>query len=300
MAHEHSGPVRPDRILLATDLSHRCDRALDRAVELARRWDVDLVIVHALERPSDLTTPNPSLEAPAWLAPGDRPLKVERRLRRDLPLLDVRTSIVVQESRPVDLVLETAGENGADLIVTGVARDRSFEKLLLGGTVDALIRDAPNPLLVVKDRARRPYRKVVVPVDFTDASLYALQAVAVLFPEAELAVFHGADAPYAGLMDSTRYRDDMREGATADCRAFLARSGLPDDLRDRARVIVDVGPPDQLLAAYIEEADSDLVVVGAKGRSRLFDVVIGSTARAILSAAPCDVLVVRAPATDDV
>lgn len=296
MAQQHAGPVRPERILLATDLSHRCDRALDRAVELARRWDGDLVIVHALERPSDLGAEQQSKDMPFWLAPQDRPLKVERRLRRDLPIHDVRTTIVVKEGRPAALVMETAGQRQTDLIVTGVARDNSFEKLLLGGTVDALLRDARNPLLVVRDRAHQPYRQVIVPVDFTESSRYALQSAALLFPEAALTVFHGTDAPYAGLMDSTRYLDDMREGATADCHTFLDRAGLPDDIRARTGIVVEVGAPDQLLASYIERSDVDLVVLAAHGRGRLYDVIIGSTARAILNTAPCDVLLLRAPA----
>jgi len=39
----------PKKVLLATDLSARSDRALDRATQLARQWDAGLVVVHALE-----------------------------------------------------------------------------------------------------------------------------------------------------------------------------------------------------------------------------------------------------------
>jgi len=38
----------PKAILLATDLSARCDRALDRAALLASEWQAQLIIVHAL------------------------------------------------------------------------------------------------------------------------------------------------------------------------------------------------------------------------------------------------------------
>lgn len=40
--------TRP-RILLATDLSSRTDRALDRAAQLARQWGGELLVCHALE-----------------------------------------------------------------------------------------------------------------------------------------------------------------------------------------------------------------------------------------------------------
>src|SRR3546814_10836206 len=43
-------PARPRRILMATDLSARCDRALDRAVQLSTQWQVPLQVVHAAPR----------------------------------------------------------------------------------------------------------------------------------------------------------------------------------------------------------------------------------------------------------
>jgi nucleotide-binding universal stress UspA family protein len=38
-----------DRILLATDLSARSDRAMDRAMMLAKRENAELVVLHVLE-----------------------------------------------------------------------------------------------------------------------------------------------------------------------------------------------------------------------------------------------------------
>lgn len=39
----------PHRILLASDLSSRGDRALDRAAQLAQQWGAELLILHAIE-----------------------------------------------------------------------------------------------------------------------------------------------------------------------------------------------------------------------------------------------------------
>lgn len=46
-------PPYPKTILCTTDLSSRCDRALDRAAMLACDWQARLVVVHALETASD-------------------------------------------------------------------------------------------------------------------------------------------------------------------------------------------------------------------------------------------------------
>src|SRR3546814_9493749 len=45
----------PRRMALATDLSHRCDRALDRALLVARAWQAELTVIHALAPPETMT-----------------------------------------------------------------------------------------------------------------------------------------------------------------------------------------------------------------------------------------------------
>ena len=47
----------PETILLATDLSSRCDRALDRAADLAKRWRARLVVLTVLEPDAAGTCP---------------------------------------------------------------------------------------------------------------------------------------------------------------------------------------------------------------------------------------------------
>ena len=49
---------KPRSILLATDLTPVCDRAFDRAVQLAAEWDAELIACHVIKaislRPGDL------------------------------------------------------------------------------------------------------------------------------------------------------------------------------------------------------------------------------------------------------
>jgi nucleotide-binding universal stress UspA family protein len=42
----------PKRLLLATDLTPACDRAFDRAVQLAAAWKADLTVCHVVEASS--------------------------------------------------------------------------------------------------------------------------------------------------------------------------------------------------------------------------------------------------------
>ncbi|MFN5481402.1 MAG: universal stress protein, partial [Brevundimonas sp.] len=49
MTDARTPPATPRTLLLATDLSSRCDRALDRAASLAARWDARLIVVNVIE-----------------------------------------------------------------------------------------------------------------------------------------------------------------------------------------------------------------------------------------------------------
>ena len=107
------------QILLATDLSARCDRAFDRAVLLAREAGARLTIATALERsPDDLV----ELEAqPRWRR-NDGLADARRQIRDDLEGKGVDARIVVRRARAGELITRMARENSYDLIVTGIAR----------------------------------------------------------------------------------------------------------------------------------------------------------------------------------
>ena len=49
MTETAQGESVPKRLLLATDLSARCDRALDRAAQLAEAWQAEIVAVNVLD-----------------------------------------------------------------------------------------------------------------------------------------------------------------------------------------------------------------------------------------------------------
>ena len=114
-------------------------------------------------------------------------------------------TIVIEAGDPGAAILRAAAAEGCDLIVTGIARDELLGRFRLGSTVNRLLRGSRVPLLVVKDRARRPYAQIVVATDLSEPSGHALQAAARLFPEQRLTVFHAYDAPR-----STSTRDSFK------------------------------------------------------------------------------------------
>lgn len=74
---------------------------------------------------------------------------------------------------------------------------------------------------------------------------------------------------------------------------------MADDAGVPVTTTLERGIPHERIAAYAEDEDVDLLVVGASGRSTFKTVLLGSTAEALLGASPVPIAVVGdLPATD--
>lgn len=292
MSEQPWGDGAPVSVLLATDLSVRCDRALDRAAQLASEWQAMLIGVNVLEaaHAPDLVLGWAGARDDASLARF-----AEQQLQDDLSGLDVRVRLRVERGEPVQAIAKAARETGSALVVTGVASNELWGRLLLGSTLESLTRQLPQPLLVVRQRPRGRYERILVATDFSDSSRHALHAAARYFPGRELVLYHATEAPMFDRLERVidgQTRQHIEEG---DYAAFLAASDLPEEVRKRTRVVIEQGSLGASLSHYVREHAVDLVVMGTHGRSGLMNVLLGSAASELLQWVPCDTLIVREP-----
>ena len=272
----------PRHLLLATDLSARCDRAQDRALDLARAWKAKLTIVHALDVVNMTGTPSAPIAAAR-----KRASDYLQHEFRDVG--DIAWDIDIREGQPADVILTVAREKDCGLIVTGIAGNDALGHMLVGGTTASVVRKAGLPVLVVKKRARQSYRRVVVASDLSDASTGALQMGAKLFPLSLVTLFHAFDTPFRGFLDDKQAYEHGRAGlAREDAKAFVA-SHLPDAALD---IHLAHGDPTTLLAEFVVKEDADLLLAGTYGRTGLLGALIGSVAEALLEEVECDVMIV--------
>ncbi len=285
----------PRTLLVATDLSPRCDRALDRAILGARQLQARLVVLSVIE--STAATRQMQADAPSWRQPASVRRSLERRLRAELADAGVEFTVRIEEGAVIDTILRVAAEEKCDLLVTGVAHLEPLSRALIGTAVDALLRRSNLPLLVVRNRARLPYAHIAVASDFSASSCRALEAAVNYFPSREISIFHAFEVPFSNLpgIDAGQARAAARTDAARAGEAYLDEARLPGDRRRQLRVVIESGSVSDTLNGYIESSDVDLVLICSHGRSMLFNIVVGSTAKRIIDEAACDVLVVREP-----
>lgn len=248
----------PGRILLATDWSARCDRPLDRAIQLAHYWGAWLTILTVVEHE---------------VAPSDR-LAIEQRLKayalRQMPPADVRFHVDVAFGRLVDETLALATRIEADLIVTGVGRRSAVGDYVLGTSVDQLMRAAAIPLLIAKQRARYGYERIMVASHGSDCSTRAFERLPA-FPRAHVAIISAGES-------------------TADAPKLPGE--IPPVLRDHLEVRHVVGEPVETLAQVAHEERFDLSILCRHRREGPMGPLLGGTVERLAVALETDVLVV--------
>lgn len=263
---------RPQQLLLATDLSPRDDRALDRTRQLAIEWQAGLAVLVVHEGPA---TPE---EVSSWLdgrsATHHFGIAMRAELAAEFAGTGISPTLQVGQGDVTASILDAAAGLGDALVIIGASRNVSFQELILGNAAGGLVQRLAHPLLVVRQRPRSAYARILVPTDLTDTCRHALATAIRLFPERRITLLHVADAG-------------------ADAQRFLDRCTLPPDVRERIDIVVSAGPVTEAIGRHVADAAIDLVVLGVHRRSAVARVFSESRSDELLQQLPCDTLLVR-------
>ncbi len=280
-------PFQRRRIILATDLSARCDRAFERAVLLAREWDAPLTIVHALE--GGQFGRAPSLR---WHGIDREKHDAERQILADLQRASIAAAVVVRRGLASEVIVEVARTMSCDLIVTGIAREVGFARAILGSTLEALARESVAPVLTVSGSARESYVSAVVGTNFSKGSRAAIQATLRLFPQAQVTALH-AYRPPGGSLGGVQVDNEAAYQHLLDACIHFVAEAAPAPPR-KVRCYAEMGFPETLLKQYARDRNVDLIVVGLEARNPVAALLFGGTSRSLILSSPCDLLLVPA------
>jgi nucleotide-binding universal stress UspA family protein len=287
------------RIVAATDLSAPARRAADRAARLARAASAALTLLLVVSR-SGLD------ELRRWLDTGDGNEQslldeVRRRQQTLASELAARHQIDVDHlvviGNPVDEIVRVAGDRQADLIVTGTLGSGFLRNRLFGSTAERVVRKSPRPVLMVRQAAHEPYRRVLVPVDFSSWSARSVEMAAAIAPDAHFVLMHALEAPFEGALGlagvEVRLVDEYRAAARSDAmrgmRELAERAGLADGRW--SAVASDGGGASTEIIRQEQEHTCDLIALGKHGRNAAEDVLFGSTTNRVIGESSSDVLV---------
>lgn len=301
-AREGSGSAGHGRVVVGYDGSPASVEALTWAAGEARARGASLTVLAAADLSAAASTGTPSLVD--GVRTGQERLAAEgvawiRAVHGAVPSPDgAGTSAEVALTGPVSALVDASTR--ADLVVVGNRGHGRVAGALLGSVAFSVTASASCPVVVVRGGSAHrpgPSAPVVVGVDdshgATDAVGFAADAadragaplvVLAVWTVPEVAAGGYAEPSGQGLLQWAR-RGAM---VSADIAADAARSAHPGlDVTVR---VVEQRPAAALVDA---SADAALVVVGARGRSSITSLFLGSVSHATIHGARCPVAVVR-------
>jgi nucleotide-binding universal stress UspA family protein len=192
--------------------------------------------------------------------------------RKDAEASRVTITPVLREGLPSGILTEEV--RSGDLLVIGQKGENAhIERAIVGSTTEDVVRSSPRPVLVCPTAFRSPQR-VLFPYDGS--------AVA----ESVLQFFVNAFGSIWEEMAVLTVTEQIEESFPFDTElGYLGTHGIP------YRLIMETGKPVDTIPRVAKRESSDLILIGAHGRHKIREYLLGSTASHLIRRSELPVLV---------
>lgn len=271
--------------IVATDMSMRSDRALRRAVRLARDREARLVILAVVDDATPLDIAEGHIE------------KTRESLEDFVAGIsgDLDCDLRVSHGDPTADIIGTAERERADLLILGTHRPRSFLDALRETTAQRITRLTACPVLLVTGTESTSYDEVMLATDFSPAASAAAALTRTLLPGARLTPLHALHVPYQGMLahkaGASEIETSFRAEAEREDYGWRAGDPLVGTLPETR--IVTGSSPLAVFEAHVAKTGTGLIAIGAHGRVGQRRAVLGSVVTDLMRAPPCDLLICR-------
>jgi nucleotide-binding universal stress UspA family protein len=282
------------RILVAVDGSEPAKIAAAVAARLAREHGGELSLcfcvnwkplIAQFESIGAVVDPTPTIDAMKERG---------RRLLAEAAMIAARSGVAARSRTaagdPAVTIPALAREMASTLIVMGTHDGAGVQRLLVGGTTNAVLRRSSVPVLTVRpgivlaDETRRCFERILVATDGSDRSAGAVETAVALAPADRRELI------FCSVAEVERTSVSQAQGAVERALDSARTHGA----RAQGRVLV--GSPGVMLAEAARSAQADLIVLGAHGGGDASRDSLGSVAERIVRTAPLPVLMVHATA----
>ena len=296
-------------ILVPLDFSRSSMHACKYSIALAEEFHAAIHLVHV--QPADEFTSIPGAGR-LLLNCADAIALMQDRLSEAQGKHDVRfwpDNCHVVSGRPYEQICKLAAELRVDLIVLPTRGHSGLKHLALGSTAERVVRHAPCPVLVprgvrfdaltwsAEPMDKFSIRKILVPVDFSTASLAGVKYAALIAKRfgAKLKLFH-VIFPYTQIFQMDRINGDLMpliQSARAHAGTELDQIAQMEFLDGvTCETEIRTGSAIDEICVESEKSDVDLLVTATHGRTGFSHAMIGSVAEHVVRYAHCPVLVV--------
>ncbi len=289
------------RILVALDLSEMDREVLRYVADMHAAWGTEKIyFVHIMP---DFTVPKNADVEFHKLFSSEYPVdeKVRDKLALDVQEFfdkakGVDLMVEVIEGKPYEKLLHWIKVKEIDLLVVGHKQQSEGS----GITPRRVARRAKCSILFVSEAAAMP-NNIVVPIDFSDNSLRALQFAVQLnhmLPDTKVEALHVVETPpekyYMRTAPTSGFRAILTESAKKAYDKMLKANNLSEEEIETKFLEDDYVNIATRISDFVEENGTDLVIIGAQGHTAFENFLYGSvTERVVEQCKKKPILVIR-------
>ncbi|WP_424934158.1 universal stress protein [Amaricoccus macauensis] len=278
------------KIMVATDLSERSDRAVRRAVLLAKQTGARLMLIHVVDD-----------DQPARIVESEQAVAGDLLCRQSATLNSVDG--VECEARIVLAyafagIARAAEEIAPDLLVLGPHRRQALRDVFVGTTAERTLRSVSCPVLMAIAPPVGAYRHAMLATDLSEDARHAarsFEGLRIASP-ASSSILHVFDAPElrrtlnhaVGEEEKLAHLQDMRRDADRALAGFIKDLGGTWGKRIVTRRMEPVA---REILAVSNERNADLIVMGTR-RTGMEKFLLGSVAEQVVRLSTHDVLAI--------
>jgi nucleotide-binding universal stress UspA family protein len=145
-------PLRFHTILVPMDFSPEAHKALELAGELAKSaGPAHLILLHAYFLPVEMEALAAEQNLPILELCSNEASKELEQILEGLQDAGISSEFIVSRGYPEQVIAELAQDKDVDLIVMGTRGRTGLAHVALGSIAERVVRDAPCPILTVKE-----------------------------------------------------------------------------------------------------------------------------------------------------
>lgn len=286
------------KILVPVDLSSRSGPAVKHGVNIAKHFNADLIVLHAIPSlPYDAALAGGYPGGLAWSPSPNSAQRLDEILADFLEKTVPGHSVerIVARAEPAELIARIVAERGIDLIVMPTSGRGAFRRFILGSVTTKVLNDVDCPVLTgahvdgISAFALKPYKKVGCAVDLGEHSAHVLDTgkdFAAAY-RAGITAIHAISALSESPVFSAKGSDppvtSLKERAESETERLLEEANVS------AESVVEYGSPEEIIPKIVESADVDLLVVGRHGSEGNLNGLL-THAYGLIRKSPCPVL----------
>lgn len=275
-----------NKVLLATDYSETAQKLINCLDELKILGIDEVILTHVLDiQPAKILNLDKIKES------NQARLKL---VKKQIEAKNFNVKIKIPIGSPASEIDRVAHEENADLILVASHGKGFIKKVLLGSTTYNLIRQSKKSILIekyenVENEAKvacsRKFNRILIPLDFSDKSMSAVQMVKELKNKAEEIIL-------LNVIESSRSSNKLEKARSIanDELNKIANELKAANITNKVSVKIKEGAASENIINLAAAENIGLIIMAKRGSGNIKELILGSTSDRVAKESSAPVL----------